>query len=280
MLENLFLFFLDLDFKKDLSKKNPIIFESKISSIQKKISDTKEIDWKSSLVFSLENSSIVWEKNKNKKVYFASLAKLMTALLIVENHKLDESVKISKNAENIPGSQLHLLSGEIFSVWDLIKWLLIKSWNDSAVALAEHSSWNVKDFVKKMNQRAISLWLKDTVFKNPTWLDEDWQTSTAYDLAILAEFILKNKFIKKIANTKKTKIYSKKALREVKINSTNYLLWHRNVFWLKTWTTKKAGQCLITLIKKDWKSYLFILLGSNNRFQETRKLMNFVFSKI
>jgi D-alanyl-D-alanine carboxypeptidase (penicillin-binding protein 5/6) len=131
-----------------------------------------------------------------------------------------------------------------------------------------------------MNKRAKTLWLKNTFFKNPTWLDEKWQVSTAYDLAILSQFILKNKFIQKIVKTQKTNIFSKNTWRKIEIKTTNYLLSHKNIFWLKTWTTKKAGQCLITLIKKDWKNFLFILLGSENRFQETRKLIDFIFSKI
>lgn len=278
MYESFLLFWLDKELNNDINKKNIKQFDSKISSIENIIKEAKKIDWKSWLIIDTKSSTILWKKNIDEKLAMASLTKLMTALLIVENHNFDEKVKISKNAVYTEGSKIYMIPWEIFTVWDLLNWLLIKSWNDVAVAFAEFHSWNTKDFVKKMNIRAKQLWLKNTQFKNPTWLDDNWHFSTAKDLAHLSTFILKNEEIRKIVKKKQWKIFSTK-WRKVSFKSTNKLLWNW-IIWLKTWTTDNAGQCLITLIEKDWKELLFILLWSKSRFYTTEKLINFVFSKI
>lgn len=249
-----------------------------VSSIEKSISENKKIDWNSWLVFDINSSAVLWWVNENNKLPIASLTKLMTALIIVENHNLDELVKISQNAEYIDWAKVYLQTWEIFSIWDLLQALLIRSWNDAAIALAEYHSWNVWAFVNEMNNRASELWLKNTYFKNPTWLDQDWHYSSAKDLALITTILLKNSFIKEIVANKMWTIYSTEK-RKISFYSTNHLLWWI-VKWVKTWTTKDAWECLITLIEKDDKKLLFILLGSTNRFDTTERLINFVFSKI
>lgn len=249
-----------------------------VSSIETVISENRAIDWKAWLVFDLNSSAILWWLNGDQQLPIASLTKLMTVLLIIENHDLDELVLVSRNAATVDWAKVYLDAGEIFSVWDILQAALIRSWNDAAVALAEHHSWNVEKFVQEMNNRANDLWLKNTYFKNPTWLDQDWHYSSVKDLALITNIILKNDFVKEIVANKMWTIYSNEK-RKISFYSTNHLLWWW-VKWVKTWTTKAAWECLITLIEKDNKKLLFVLLGSTNRFDTTERLINFVFSKI
>ena len=278
MYESILLFWLDRQINSDADKQNLNFFNQNISSIESVIKEDKKINWKSWLIIDTKSSIVLWKKEADKQLAIASLTKIMTAILIIENHKLEEKVTISKNAVYTEGSKIYMLPWEVFSVWDLLNWLLIKSWNDVAVALAEYHSWNVEDFVKEMNIRAEELWLKNTQFKNPTGLDEKWHFSSAQDLWYLSTFILKNEYIKEVVKKKMWIIKSTK-WRVVKFFSTNKLLWNW-VIGLKTGTTDNAGQCLITLIKKDNKELLFILLWSTNRFDTTEDLIKFIFSKI
>ena len=249
-----------------------------IAPIENTIEKKQEINWKSWIVFDLKGSKILWWKNENTKFPIASLTKLMTAFLIIENHKLDEIVSISRKASLTQWAVIWTYEWEQFTVKDLLKWLLIRSWNDAAVALAEFHSWDIKSFVKEMNNKAKELWLKNTNFENPSWFDSKMHYSSAKDLAFLTKFVLKNNFIKEIVSYKETIIFSKE-WRQIKIKSTNHLLWWE-IKWVKTWTTQAAWECLITLIEKDQKELLFVLLWSSNRFSTTKELINFVFNEI
>jgi len=284
MLENLIFFFLSSEIKENFQVQPENSFlELKISSIEKKISQDNKINdekitWKSWVVMDLNSSSILWEKAWDLQLPMASLTKLMTVLLIMENHNLDKRVKIDMNSALHPWASIDIKAWEKFTVWDLIKWALIRSWNNAAVALAKYDSWTVEKFVVKMNKRAKELWLKNTHFENPTWFDDNWHYTSAKDLAKLARFVYKYDFVKKTVAQKKWIIYSK-SWRKVEFFTTNQLL-SNEIVGMKTWTTPNAWQCLITIIKKDWKELLFVLLGSKKRFPETEDLMKFVFEKI
>lgn len=283
MLENLILFFLSQKISQNFQEKpENIFFESKISSIEKKISDEKKSFrnfWKAGEVFDLKSWTVLWWKNQDLKLPMASLTKLMSILIILENHKLSEKVKIDANSDLWRGSHVDIRIWEVFTVWDLIKWALIKSWNNAVIALAKYNSWTVDKFVEKMNKRAFELWLKNTKFQNPIWFDDNWHYSSVWDLAVLAKYLYqKYDFVREVVKMKKWVIYSQN-WRRVEFENTNKLL-SDEVVWMKTWTTPKAGQCLISIVKKDWKELLFVVLGSNNRFWETRSLIKFIFSKI
>jgi len=284
MLENLIFFFLSSEISKNFQEKpENSFFELKISSIEKKISqedekNDKKISWKAWLVFDLNSSSVLWEKNQNEKLPMASLTKLMTTLLILESDDLDSFVKLDKESVYYWWAWIDIKVWEYFKVRDLLKGALIRSWNNAVIALAKHDSWSVEKFVEKMNKRAEELWLKNTKFQNPTWFDDNWHYSTVKDLAILSKYVYKYDFVKNTVSQKKWTIWSK-FWRKVSFFTTNRLL-SDEIVWLKTWTTPDAWQCLITIIKKDWKELLFVLLWSENRFPETKDLINFVFEKI
>lgn len=282
MLENLIFFFLSSEISKNFEKKSePVFLEMKVSSIEKKINqsdDDFDKFWKSWVVYDLKSWAILWWKNQDKQLAMASLTKLMSVLIILENHDLDDFVKIDKEAVFYWWSSIDIRIWEYFKLKDLLKWALIKSWNNAIIAMAKYDSWTVDKFVEKMNKRARELWLKNTKFQNPTWFDDNWHFSSARDLAILSKYVYKYDFVKNTVKMKKWKIRSK-AGRLVEFFTTNKLL-SKEVVWLKTGTTPDAGQCLITVIKKDWKELLFVLLGSKNRFFETKNLIEFVFEKI
>lgn len=155
---------------------------------------------KSGLLMEISTGTIIYEKDIHERVSVASMTKMMGMILIMEalengQIKLEEKVKVSKNASNMGGSQIWLSEGEEMSVLDLIKGIMMASANDGIVCMAERVGGTEENFVKMMNEKAKSLGLKDTNFQNPTGLDEKDHYSTAYDMAIIAKELMKHEDI-------------------------------------------------------------------------------------
>src|SRR5699024_1675109 len=152
-------------------------------------------DTKSAILMEKDTGTILYENNSHEQLPPASVTKLMTLLLVMEaidnkQMNLDEKVRISENASSMGGSQIFLEAGEEMSVEDLLKGVAIASGNDASVALAERVAGTEEAFVKKMNDRAEELGLKDTHFQNSTGLPADNHYSSSYDLAVIARELL------------------------------------------------------------------------------------------
>lgn len=150
----------------------------------------------SAVLIESTTGKVLYNKNANEKHQVASLTKMMGLILIfsaLENGsiKLDEMVTTSRNAKEMGGSQIWLEEGEKISINDLIKGITMASANDAMVLMAERIAGTEEAFVKMMNEKAKELGLKNTYFKNSTGLDEDGQYSSAYDMAIIAQNLLK-----------------------------------------------------------------------------------------
>ena len=157
---------------------------------------------KAGLLMEESTGTIIYEKNIHEKMSVASMTKMMGMILIMESLedgtlRLDEKVKVSKNASDMGGSQIWLEAGEEMLVSDLIKGIMMASANDGIVCMAERLGGTEENFVKMMNKKARELGLKNTNFVNPTGLDEDNHYSTAYDMAIIARELIKHEDIYK-----------------------------------------------------------------------------------
>ena len=152
-------------------------------------------DAESEIIVDFDSGKILYEKNSNKKMQIASITKLMTAIIALEEGNLDEVITISEKAALTEGSKVWLLSGEKITLRNLLYAVMIHSGNDAAYAIAEHlGEGDTKIFVDKMNQKALDLGLLSTHYDNPIGFDSKQNYSTAYDLSLLAKF--KNRFIK------------------------------------------------------------------------------------
>ena len=160
----------------------------------------------------------LYAKEKNKQLPMASLAKTMTAFIILKDNKLDELVTINESATKISleESQMGLVPGDKIKVKDLLYGLLVYSANDGAKALAEYKSGSEEKFIKLMNDEAKSLGLKNTHFTNASGIDTPEQYSSAYDLALLFKCAIQNKLFLQMINTKEYGFVS--------TGSTNYIL--------------------------------------------------------
>ncbi len=238
------------------------------------------LEAKSVLAVDLNNGMLLYENNAYDRRPIASITKLMTSTIILEENKLNETVTISKAASGVEGSKIWLAPGEKISVENLLYSAIIHSANDAAYALAEfNSDGKVEDFVAKMNQKAKELGLHDTHFTNPIGLDDEGNYSTAYDLAILGRYAYGKNFIRKAAIIKEMEVSSTNGKLTHKLKSTNDLLGsYLKVLGLKTGTTDLAGQCLVAIIENSQgNDILTVVLGSPSRYNETKLLADWVF---
>lgn len=243
--------------------------------------DSLEPDIKalSAMIMDYNTGLVLYEKNMHERLPMASLTKIMTAVLILENHDLDEIVTIKSDFSGLQGVRIWLRRGEQMTVGNLLKALLIPSAGDAAIALAEHHSGTVQDFVEEMNRRAKQMNLVDTYFKNPVGLDEDGHYSSAYDLAILSKHALHFSAFRNIVSQSGASIESADGRFSYSFDSTNYLLnSYLDILGVKTGTTDAAGESLINLARsEDGHQIIAVLLNSPRRFQENKSMIDWTF---
>lgn len=203
-----------------------------------------------------------------------SLAKLMTAIIILENHNLSDLVTVPRSVEGIGGTVAGLRPGDRYTVKDLLAAALVSSANDAAHTLAVEHSDSIALFAEKMNARAKALGLTKTHFADPVGFDSPGQVSTPRELAWLAMYALKNDVIRTMASKGSVTIIDQSGDRKVVLYNTNRLLSSHpdQFFGLKTGTTDAAGQCLISLSYTNGRPYLFVVLKSSDRYEDTLKL--------
>ena len=204
----------------------------------------------------------------------ASLTKLMTALVIVENHDLDETVSIAPGVgairDNVAGVQV----GDEYRLGDLLTAMLVHSANDAAVALAIHDAGSEDAFVEKMNARASSLGLKDTVYKTSTGFDAPGQFSTPRDVGILSTYVLGIPAIANRMSLASATITSHSGT-VLSFSHTHQLLRKQGAVTAgKTGTTDGAGQCLMSVFQENGHRYAAVLLHSADRYGDMRRILS------
>ena len=237
--------------------------------------DLSSINSRAYVVIDRNTNLVLVGKNENQKRKMASTTKIMTAIIIIENCNLNETTEISKKSAGTGGSRLGLKLGDKITIRDLLYGLMLCSGNDCAVALAEYSSGSVEEFAKKMNQKAIDLGLTNTHFVTPHGLDSDEHYTTAYELAILSNYALKNETFAKIVGTKNYTVtingYSKT------LTNTNELLGNLNgVYGIKTGFTNGANRCLVTACKRNNIDIICVVLGADTKNLRTKDSINLI----
>jgi len=229
------------------------------------------------LAIDLETQTILYEKNSVSRVPIASLTKLMTAYLILEENDPNAVVTVSNKASAATGSRMGLYGGEEILVKNLLYGLFIESGNDAALALAEFNAGSEAAFIEKMNLTAEMLGMGNTHFANTTGLDSNNAYSTARDLAILSTHLLQDESVREIVKNSKATVTSQSGTEHTLIN-TNILLGQLGIKGLKTGTTASAGECLIAIADGPaGHEVVSIVLGSENRFIDTKILLDWIY---
>jgi len=237
---------------------------------------------KSVIVIDKESGQILFQKDPYVKRSIASITKLMTALVVIDENSLRDKVIVSKKDTQTTGAKMWLYPEEKIRVRDLLKGLLIHSASDAAQALARHTSSNEKRFVEAMNNKAKLLGLENTHFVSPTGLNSKNgdNYSTAKEISDLARIALENRFIRKTVDTEEATVYSTDGNISHELENTNKLLnSYLDIRGIKTGYTKEAGECLITLARGGSRKeqVITVVLNSPDRFQESKIIVDWVF---
>lgn len=243
---------------------------------------------KSAILIEASTGEILYEHNSHEKLDPASMTKMMSLLLVMENIekgviKWDQIVTVSSNASSMGGSQILLETNEKMSVEDLVKGVAIASGNDAIVALAEVIAGTEENFVTMMNKKAKELGLKDTNFKNCHGLDEEGHYSSAYDMAMIAKELVKHEKILEYSSIYETYLREGTKRKLWLVNTNKLVRFKEGVDGLKTGYTKAAGYCLTATMKRDNMRVIATVMGepdSNTRNSEVSSLLDYAYSQV
>lgn len=241
---------------------------------------------KSAIMIEASTGKIIYEKNADEQLPMASMTKMMTLLLIMEeiekeNLKWDEMVTASVHAASMGGSQIFLSVGEQMSVEDLVKGICIASGNDAAVAMAERIGGTEENFVKMMNEKAKALGLKNTTFQNACGLDDENHYSSAYDMAFIAKELVKYDKVLEYSGTYEDYLRKDTDNSFWLVNTNKLVRYYQGVDGLKTGYTSTAGYCITTTAKRNDMRLITVVMGepsSTIRNSETTTMLDYGFN--
>lgn len=225
-------------------------------------------------------------KNYEERLPMASTTKILTAIVVLENSSLNDIVTVSAKAAGSPKVHLGVKKGEQYYVQDLLYSMLLESHNDSAVALAEHVGGSTEEFAKLMNSKAKEIGALNSSFVTPNGLDDDNHFSTAYDMALIGSYAIRNEKFVDIVNTKSYSFseINGKAYHSVS-NINTYLTMDSTAIGIKTGFTGKAGYCFVGANKYKDTVVVSCVLASgwypNRTFKwhDMREIMKYVREK-
>ncbi|MGI6405172.1 MAG: D-alanyl-D-alanine carboxypeptidase family protein [Syntrophaceticus sp.] len=239
---------------------------------------TVDISAKAAILMDEESGRVLFAENAEQRLPQASLTKIMTALLVIENGDLHKDVVISKNAEETGESSIWLEEGEVLSRNQLLYALMLPSANDAAVALAESVAGSEQEFVSQMNERARELSLKNTHFANPHGLDAEGHYSSAFDLASLTREGLEDPLFRDVVTTKEMSIpWPGHDWERALINRNQLLNRYQGSRGVKTGYTSNAGCCLVGAAQRGDMKLITVVMNSYDMYGDTERLLNYGF---
>lgn len=248
------------------------------------LAEDLNINARAAILIDGETGQVYYAKDADKRRSPASLTKLMTAIVAVENGNLDNVVEITRRAASVSvGSTIGLDKGDKITLDNLLKAALITSANDSTVAIAEHVGGSHDAFLYQMNRKALLIGALDTKYANTNGYYDPKHYSTAYDLALIARYALQKPRIRELVSTRETIVKWASPEKEREVRNTNRLLFTEEVKGIngvKTGSTARAGNCLIASATKGDKQFIAVVLHAGNRYREAVKLLEYGFEQV
>ncbi|MGE5583885.1 MAG: D-alanyl-D-alanine carboxypeptidase family protein [Bacillota bacterium] len=233
------------------------------------------------VLLNAETGAVLYAKNPNKIMAPASTTKIMTAIILIEKGNLDHKIRISRRAANQPGSSMNLRRGEERTLRELLYGLLLSSGNDAATAIAEYISGSEERFARLMTTKAHQLGMNNTCFKNASGLPAVGHYTTAYDMALLAGYALKNETFAEVVQTKVASISSSRSNRSRSLVNHNKLLWqYPYTTGIKTGYTRRAGKCLVASASQNGNTLISVVLKSGTMYNDSINLFDYGFNRL
>lgn len=227
----------------------------------------------SCVLMDADSGTVIYEKNPDSPMPIASITKIMTALVALENASPEDNVEIKGEWTAAEGSSMGLAAGEVCSLRQLLYGLLLASGNDAGVAVACHTAGSVEAFAELMNRKAAELGMKNTNFMNPHGLDHEMHYSTARDMAVLAAAAMENAELALIASTKEVRLPSGRVF-----SNHNKLLWQcEGCIGLKTGYTSKAGRTLVSVCERNGTRLVCVTLRDGDDWADHARLYDWGF---
>ena len=232
---------------------------------------------------------LLWGRNAEEPMAMASTTKIMTAVLVLENCDLEEIVTVSKNAARQPEVHMDLKEGEQWKVEDLLSAMMLRSYNDAAVALAEYVSGSVESFCAEMTEKAKEIGAEHTIFGSPNGLDshltDEQHHSTAYDMALIGAYALENERFREIIAQPEIIVSDLEGKHICGVtNADRFLREYKGALGVKTGYTNKAGHCFVGAAEREDILLVSAVLGSGwgtsgkeKKWMDTKALMNYGF---
>lgn len=267
--------FLTLSKNKEVSSMD--LFLPVIEFFTGSVASEPVLSAKSVIVYDITTEKTLYTKNPQEKLPMASLTKVMTAVIGIENKIPSDAYYVTKD-QLVGENSMGLFPGETHTLENLLYGLILLSGNDAAEVIAAHFPGGRTPFIHAMNNKAKALGLKDTNFTNPSGLEGDGdQHTTVYDLLVITKYALeKHPLFAKVARTVTKEIPPSDTHQEYYLqNETNLLTSYPGVKGVKTGFTPEAGFCLITYLEHEDHKIIAVLLGSENRRQEMKDILDY-----
>lgn len=245
---------------------------------------TPSVNALSAVLIDADTGRVLWGKSENAPMAVASTTKIMTAIITLENAALSDTAIVSKNAVLAPPVKMHLQQGEEITVEQLLYALLMQSSNDAAVAIAEKVGGSVENFASMMNEKARELGCKNTEFVTPNGLDKGNHHSTAYDMALIGAYAIKNEDFIRISNTQSISFSTNKKSYSI-TNKNRLLTSYEGAIGIKTGFTGKAGHCFAGAARRGDVTLVSVVLasgwgsaGKSRKWIDTKEILNYGFN--
>lgn len=235
----------------------------------------------SAIVIEAQTGTVLWEHNSREKRAMASTTKIMTALLTIEAGDLDREFTADPLAIRVEGTSMGLKEGDRVSRRDLLYGILLPSGNDAANAAAVSVSGSMAVFVKLMNSRAQELGLTDTHFATPSGLDAQGHYTTAYDLAKLAAFALRDDTFREIVGCSSAEVeFGNPPYKRTLYNSNKMLKRYDGAIGVKTGFTDNARRCLVSAAERDGVTLVAVTLNAPDDWNDHTKMLDYGFTQV
>lgn len=235
----------------------------------------------SAVVIEAETGTVLYSKNMEEQRAMASTTKIMTAILTIEAGDLDREFTVDSYAIMVEGTSMGLREGDRVSRRDLLYGILLPSGNDAANAAAVSVSGSMSAFVKKMNAKAAALGLRNTHFVTPSGLDADGHYTTAYDLAMLAAYAMKNPIFREVVSCQYKRVeFGNPPYSRTLYNSNKMLKQYDGAIGIKTGFTDNARRCLVSAAQRDGVELIAVTLNDPNDWKDHSQMLDYGFTQV
>lgn len=239
------------------------------------------ISARSAVVMVAGTGQVVYSKNMDEKRGMASTTKIMTSVIALESGLINKTVRAKSEDVNVEGTSLGLKSGDKITLLALVKGMLLSSGNDSANVTASFLGGDKEGFAHLMNNKAREIGMSSSSFKNPSGLTEEGHYSTAYDMALLGCYAIKNPLFREICSNKSCTVsLGDPQYEKTLYNHNRFLSMYEGAFGIKTGFTRASGRCLVTAVSSDNVTLVAVTLNAPDDWNDHRKMYDYCFSSI